>query len=180
MKRVILKRGKAERLEVDVMGWQCANHQPISWRRRVFNQPVPLITEDATAYFVFERCTLVTPQTLFLPEWLAGSITYHTVEQITDHQHVQAQTRWHVVADKIALNNLPISWLKLELDAQQHIQALKMFFLTETAGCPAHEYIMWQAKQPDVLYIHHREDQPVSTSSCLGKTLIMQTPHSSH
>ena len=24
MKRVILKRGKAERLEVDVMGWQCA------------------------------------------------------------------------------------------------------------------------------------------------------------
>lgn len=166
--------------DVTVMGWQCANHQPISWRRRVFNQPVPLITEDATAYFVFERCTLVTPQTLFLPEWLAGSITYHTVEQITDHQHVQAQTRWHVVADKIALNNLPISWLKLELDAQQHIQALKMVFLTETAGCPAHEYIMWQAKQPDVLYIHHREDQPVSTSSCLGKTLIMQTPHSSH
>ena len=89
---------------------------------------------------------LASSQTLFLPEWLAGSITYHTVEQITDHQQVQTQTRWHVLADKMALNPLPVSWLRLELDAKQQIQALKMIFLVETAGCPAHEYIMWQAK----------------------------------
>ena len=45
-------------MDITVMGWRCANNQPITWRRRVLNQPIPLITEDATAYFAFERCTL--------------------------------------------------------------------------------------------------------------------------